>query len=82
MERAVIDRVEEGLAILLIGADEKELLVPLRDLPEGAGPGVWLRVTVEGERLTHAEADSETTHIRKSRIRRTLNRLLGRGKKP
>ena len=78
-ERAVIDRVEDGLAVLLVGTDEKEVVVRLRDLPEGSGPGVWLRVNLDGERLTHAEVDSETTRVRKSRIQQTLNRLLGRG---
>ena len=81
MERAVIDRVEAGLGVLLVGADEKELLVPLGELPEGSVPGVWLRVILDGERLTHAEVDTETTRARKSRIQQTLNRLLGRGQK-
>ena len=80
-ERAVIDRVEDGLAVLLVGSDEKEVVAHLRDLPEGSGPGVWLRVILDGERLTHAEVDNETTRVRKSRIQQTLNRLLGRGQK-
>ena len=80
-ERAVIDRVEDGLAVLLVGTDEKEVLARLRDLPEGSEPGVWLRVILAGERLTHAEVDTETTRVRKSRIQQTLNRLLGRGQK-
>ena len=80
-ERAVIDRVEDGLAVLLVGTDEKEVVASLRDLPEGSGPGVWLRVTLDGERLTHADVDTETTRVRKSRIQQTLNRLLGRGQK-
>lgn len=76
MERAVVDRVEEGLAVLLIGDEEHELTVPIEELPEGASPGVWLRVTLENGALTDAEVDAETTQARRARIHEKMQRLL------
>ena len=81
MERAVIDRIEGDLAVLLVGEDERELLVPVRDLPAGSGPGVWLRIALEEGQLQHADIDRETTRIRKSRIQGMMDRLLGKGRK-
>jgi hypothetical protein len=78
MEQAVVDRVEGDLAVLLVGADEQELLVPIRDLPKGSGPGVWLKVTIEGNSLKQAEVDWETTRTRQARIQVKMDRLLGK----
>ena len=78
MERAVVDRIEEGMAVLLVGEDERELAVPLSDLPTGAKPGVWLRVAIEGGRLKQVQVDSETTRQRRARIQEKMDRLLGK----
>jgi hypothetical protein len=77
-ERAAIDRVEEGMAVLLVGEEEREVLAPMEEMPEGSRPGMWLRVTVEGERVRDAEIDLETTRARERRIREKLDRLLRR----
>ena len=78
MERAVIDRVEEGQAVLLVGNDERQLIVPLSALPQGAAPGQWLRVEIEGSRLRSATLDPEQTARRQSWLRQRLDRLLHR----
>ena len=78
-ERAAVDRVEEGLAVLLVGNDENEILVPLKDLPQGTSAGTWLLVTLEGDRVKSAEIDAETTASRQSQMRKKLDRLLKRG---
>ena len=78
MERAVIDRIEGELAVLLVGDDEKEFLLPLQDLPSGSEPGVWLKITLDGARVTQAVVDPETTRTRRSRIQEIMNRLLGK----
>ena len=81
MERAVVDRIEEGMAVLLVGEDERELVVPLRDLPKGTEAGVWLRVLIEGGSLKQAQVDSETTRQRRARIQEKMDRLLGKSPK-
>ncbi len=78
MERAVVDRIEDGMAVLLVGEKERELVVPLRDLPKGTEPGIWLKVTIEGGKVKQAQVDSETTRQRRARIQEKMGRLLGK----
>lgn len=82
MIRAVIDRIEHRKqAVLLLEPDEYELIVPLANLPEGADEGMWLHVRLEGDRVTNAELDHETTLQTKRRIASKMDRLRQRGKK-
>lgn len=43
---AVIDRVVEGLAVILVGDAETETHIPIADLPAGAGEGTRLTITI------------------------------------
>lgn len=43
-EPAVIDRIVEGVAVVLVGEDEEEFQVPESGLPEGAEEGSLLLV--------------------------------------
>lgn len=45
--KAVVDRFEGDLAVLLVGEDETELVVPRSELPAGAAEGTWLRLGLE-----------------------------------
>ena len=78
MEKAVIDRVEDGTAVLLVGDEERELLVPVTLLPSGARPGSWLRVKLDGERVVRIELDEAATESRRTRIQGKMDRLLRR----
>ncbi len=42
--RAFVDAVEEGIATLLVG--ERTVRVPAALLPDGAGEGAWVEITV------------------------------------
>ena len=42
---AVIDRISDGTAVLLIGKEEAQVSVPLPELREGAGEGTWLHIS-------------------------------------
>jgi len=42
---AVIDRISDGTAVLLIGKEEAQASLPLSELPEGAGEGTWLDIS-------------------------------------
>ncbi len=79
MERACLDRIDEGLAVLMVGAEERELVVPLVALPSGVAAGDWLQVELDGERLVRATVDRAETARRRRRIEGKLDRLLGRG---
>lgn len=74
-ERAVIDRFEDGKAVLLVGEDEKQLVVERVSLPAGAREGHWLKVTIEDGRLLEATIDLPATEEARARIAEKLERL-------
>ncbi len=79
-EKAVIDRIEEGKhAVLLVGEDERELVVPVERLPAGVGAGAWLRVRIEGEDLTILGVDQGEEEAAKQRIEDKMAQLRQRG---
>jgi hypothetical protein len=42
--KAVIDRIENDMAVILLGEDEISFDLPLQYLPDGVQEGTWLRV--------------------------------------
>lgn len=77
IERAVVDRIVEGHAVLLVGEAETEHTVAAADLPDGAGEGAWLLldagsfevvgVDVEGEQAKRAELSARMEGLRRRR---------------
>lgn len=45
--KAVIDRFEGDCAVILVGDEERQVCIPKKYLPEGAGEGSWLEVSFE-----------------------------------
>ena len=78
MEKAVIDRFEEGWAILLVGDDEQQMEVPRGELPKEAREGHWLQIKLCGERITSIEIDEGETARAKERIADKLAQLRNR----
>lgn len=77
-EKAVVDRIVDGhTAVLLVGEDEREVLVPVEALPEGVGEGAWLRVIGDPPRF---EWDPDETARARERIARKLELLRRRGR--
>ncbi len=62
MITAVIDRVEEDKAVLLIGEDEQKAVFPAGALPEGIGEGDYVRIEIsydeEATRSAREEAEA------------------------
>ena len=78
----MIDRVEDGrLAVLLVGKQERERVVPIERLPQGSGPGTWLKVRFEGDVMVEAAIDEEETERVKRRVQEKLEALRRRGLK-
>jgi hypothetical protein len=72
---AVIDRIAEGVATLLVGEDE--IVVDLDTLTEGAKEGDWSTADTAGNFM----AAPERTRERKKVILGKLDRLLNRCKR-
>lgn len=45
--KAVVDRIENDIAILLCGDSEEKVNIPLKLLPEGIQEGSWLNINFE-----------------------------------
>lgn len=76
--RAVVDRIVEGVAVLLVDPDEQEHHLSAEQLPAGVGEGAWLLVTGEAPDLRvvghdpAGEAERRAQHEeRLARLRRT-----------
>jgi hypothetical protein len=81
-EKAVVDRiVDSQYAVLLVGEDEVEHVVPVSSLPDGTQPGTWLQVQFEDDVLLNATIDVEETEQVRKRIEEKLARLRRRGRR-
>lgn len=83
--RAVVDRIVDGVAVLLVGPDEHEHELPAADLPAGAGEGAWLLVTGAGAglRVVGVDEPGETEHRARTEQRMArLRRDRGGGRFP
>jgi hypothetical protein len=68
--RAVIDRIEGKMAVVLMGDYEEKIDIPLADLPKGTKEGTCLKVKFE------IDQDEEVN--RRKRIEERLERLKGK----
>lgn len=79
---AVVDRIEDGLATILLeegGTDAYELVVDPEELPEGARHGdAVLTVDVEDEDLVDVTYDLEETEERREAAQSRFDRLSKR----
>lgn len=75
IEKAVIDRFEEDMAILLVGEKERQVVVSRKNLPAGARESQWLKIELDGEKLVSALIDEKETANVKQRIAEKLARL-------
>lgn len=80
MERAVIDRIVEGLAVILVGDQETEYHLPVERLPEGAVAGSVVRVRIASQ-IVEIVRDEAGTAEAEQRIAGKLDRLRERGRK-
>jgi hypothetical protein len=72
---AVVDRFEAGKAVLLVGDDERQLIVDRTSLPADVKEGHWLRIVLVDGRLASAEIDEAQTAAAKARIAAKLEAL-------
>ena len=78
-KRAVVDRVEEGWAVLLVGEREVEHHLPVADLPQDAREGSWLTVAETTEGLRVICVDDAGAEARRDAVRARQERLRERG---
>ena len=75
MKRAVIDRIETDMAVLLIGEEQQQFDIPRQQLPSKATEGTWLLVELVANQLASVQIDKATTEMTHRRIQKKLAQL-------
>lgn len=75
MIKAVVDRFEGDIAVLLTGDNEERKDVPRKILPKKVKEGHWLQVEIQSGEVIKAIIDENDTTKAKQRISEKLARL-------
>jgi hypothetical protein len=73
--KAVIDRFEGNLAVLLLEEGQERVNVPRGSLPEKSREGTWLQVEIEDGEVRQAVLDEDERARAQERIAEKLERL-------
>jgi len=73
--KAVIDRFEGDLAVLILADDDQRLNVPRKLLPPKAKEGSWLQLDLVGGQPRNITLDEKETEAARQRIADKLARL-------
>lgn len=76
--RAVVDRVVEGVAVLLVGDAQEEHRLDAADLPDDVGEGAWLSVTRDGDRLRILGVDEAGAETKRAALSERMARIRRR----
>ncbi|MER1955509.1 MAG: DUF3006 domain-containing protein [Desemzia incerta] len=63
--KAMLDRIEEGKAVLLIQDVEKEWIIDKNHLPHGSNVGDWLTIQITEGRISDMTIDQALTQEKK-----------------
>jgi hypothetical protein len=75
MMKAVIDRFEEELAVLILEGSQERVNVSRGALPKKCKEGSWLQVEIVDGQVREAVLDEEETAKARERIAEKLERL-------
>jgi 2',3'-cyclic-nucleotide 2'-phosphodiesterase (5'-nucleotidase family) len=73
--KATIDRFEVDKAVLIVGENRDEYIIPRASLPHGVVQGLWLLVEIEDNRITNVAIDEEETAKVKEKLAEKIARL-------
>ncbi len=83
MIKAVLDRFEGTIAILLVGDASQKMDIARELLPGDVREGQWLQVDIQDGKIVRVVLDVAETSARKRRIAAKLDRLRrGEDRKP
>ena len=74
-QRAVVDRITDGWAVLLVGEREQERRVRESDLPDGAREGSIVQVRASGLEVEVVGVDDGATDTKRAEMKDRLRRL-------
>lgn len=73
--KGVLDRIENGYAIILIESNKEELIIPVNQLPAGSSAGTWFSISIENEQVTQLTIDQKTTLQKRQTAEQLRNKL-------
>ncbi|SES05122.1 DUF3006 domain-containing protein [Salisediminibacterium halotolerans] len=77
----VIDRIEDGVtAVILLEAEHCEIHTACAELPDGAGEGTHLTLTLAGSELVRADINTDSENDARKRISSRMDRLRAKSK--
>ena len=71
----VLDRIEDGKAVILVESIGKEFLIDESRLPEGSVEGMWFNLTIVADDIKEISIDHQITESREQQVNEKLNRL-------
>jgi hypothetical protein len=74
-DHALVDRIDEDTAVLLVGPGHTELHVPAADLPDGVAAGTWVRLDLQLQPPLVLGVDPELTGERAAALARRVDAL-------
>lgn len=75
MIKGVLDRIEDGLAVILIEELEEQFTIRTEDLPENSEEGTWFTLKKEGENYVIVAIDKELTQQQQQKASSLLEQL-------
>ncbi|PIB54588.1 DUF3006 domain-containing protein, partial [Pseudomonas sp. 2822-17] len=83
MMQAVIDRIVEGKhAVVLIGEDEVEKIVPIELISDNVNEGDWIEIKIDNDgNIISIEQDTQSTKGTKQRVKNKMELLRKRSKR-
>lgn len=76
--KGMLNRIEDGWAVILIEEEQKELLLPISQLPEGSGVNSWFDIELVGENLCSISLDVESRAAKETEVRELRTKLRKR----
>lgn len=73
--KGVLDRIEDGVAIILVEERDEQFTVPAHDLPAGSNEGTWFTLRAHGDEYSIVAIDEQRTASQKERINKLQQKL-------
>lgn len=66
--KGVLDRVEDGIAVILVEETKEQFTVPVTDLPTGSKEGTWFSLATKDDSYYIVTIDEQKTAAQTERI--------------
>lgn len=76
--KGMLNRIEDGWAVILIEEEQKELLLPVSHLPEGSEVNSWFEIELDGDKFCSISLDEESRAVKEKEARDLRRRLRRR----